>query len=79
MIIKKIFKNIRGNKINVHGKALEPEQILRTDNIDNEIRNLVREKYLEEVDPTKQVTKPVVKTISKEKIEAMVSKNQTLK
>ena len=74
MIIKRIYKNIRGNKINVHGKPLEPEQIIRTDNIDSEIRNLVREGYLKEVDPTK-----MVKTISKEKIEEMVNKNQTLK
>ncbi len=51
--MSRIFKNVIGYEINVHGKSLEVEGLLRTDNIDQEIKNLLREGYLREVNPTK--------------------------
>lgn len=49
----KIYKNIYGKRINVHCKALAPDAIFKTDNIDQEIQKLVKQKYLLEVDQTK--------------------------
>lgn len=40
------IKNILGRKINICGQALEPEQTMRVNDC-NEVRNILREKWIE--------------------------------
>lgn len=49
----KIYKNISGRNINVHCKPIPKDGIFKTDNIDQEIKKLVQQHYLLEVDQTK--------------------------
>lgn len=43
------FKNIFGKTINVHTKPLKDGQVIKLNNVDQEIKNLVQCKYLKEV------------------------------
>ena len=49
----KSFKNIFGRTINVHAKPLKDGQVIKLNNIDPEIKNLVRNGYLKEINPSK--------------------------
>jgi len=49
----KSYKNIFGKTINVHTKPLKDGQVIKLNNVDQEIKNLVLCKYLKEVSLSK--------------------------